>query len=195
MKILKKHRNLLIGVSIGDGYINKNGYIDIWHSPKQKELVDYKYNLLKPFCKIKPYTIMRGGFPSYGFRTQSFPFIKLLRRILYKKQGKTLSRQILNRLGVREIAIWWMDDGSMSKKINKNTGNLRAAVFTLCTCMSKSQNQIIINWFKEKYDIKFGQRKMKNSYALICGTKEGRKLSKLLNPYIISSMKYKILIE
>ena len=36
---------------------------------------------------------------------------------------------------------------------------------------------------------------MRNSYALICGTKEGKKLSKLLEPEIIPSMKYKIFID
>ena len=195
MKIKRESRNLLIGLSIGDGYINKKGFIDIWHSPEQKEFVDYKYSLIKEYCNIKPQTIIRGSFQSYGFRTKCTPFIKVLRRILYKKEGKTLTRKLLDRLSIREIAIWWMDDGSMSKKINKNTGNIKALVFTLSTCCSKEQNQIIIDWFLEKYNIRFGQRKMRNSYALICGTKEGKKLSKLLEPEIIPSMKYKIFID
>ena len=195
MKIKKEHRNLLIGLSIGDGYVNKNGYIDIWHSPKQKEYVDYKYSLIKEYCNVKPYLIHRGGFPSYGFRTKTTPFIKVIRRVLYKKESKTLSTKILERLSLREIAIWWMDDGSMSIKKNKKTGSTKALVFTLSTCCNKEQNQIFIDWFFKKYNIKFGQRKMKNSYALICGTKEGKKLSALLEPYIIPSMKYKIFIK
>lgn len=196
MKIKKQHRNLLIGLSIGDGYINKNGFIDIWHSPKQKEYVLYKYSLVKEYCNIQPYPRkFSSGFESFGFRTKVNDFIKLIHRILYKNGKKTLSKKLLNRLSPKELAIWWMDDGSMSKKINKSNGNIKALVFTLSTCTTIEQNQIIIDFFKEKYDISFGIRKMKNSYSLICGTKEGKKLSKLLEPFIIDSMKYKIFIN
>ena len=128
--------------------------------------------------------------------TKSLPFLKLLRRILYDSNGKKhITGKILNRLSLQELAIWWMDDGSMSKKINKKTGNIKSLVFTLSTCISKEDNEKIIEFFYSKFSIKFGIRKMKNQYALICGTKEGKKLSKLLYPYLIPSMQYKLFSE
>lgn len=196
MKIKRKHRNLLIALAIGDGYVNNNGYIDIWHSPKQKEYVDYKYSLVKEYCGIKPYIKQfSSGFYSYGFRTKSTEFIKLLRRIIYKNGKKTITEKLLNRLTPRELALWWMDDGSMSKRINKHTGRVKGLIFTLSTCVSREQNQIILDWFKRTHDISFTIRKMKNNYALVCGTREGKKLSRLIEPYVINSMKYKIFIN
>lgn len=195
MKIKKEHRNILIGLSIGDGYINKNGYLDIWHSPKQKDLVDYKYSLVKDYCNIIPYTrTFKNGFQSYGFRTKNKTFLRLLRRVMYKDGKKKITRKLLNRLSLKELAIWWMDDGNKSIKYNKKNNKIRALVFRLSTCTTKEQNQIIIDWLFETYGVKFGQTKDKNHYSLICGTKEGKKLSVLLLPYIIPSMRYKIFI-
>ena len=197
MKIKKEDRSLLIAMSIGDGYLSKNGVLEIGHSEKQLDYLIYKRNLIKSFCKENNITekINKYGFKQYRFQTKVHSFIKVLRRVIYKDNIKHISRKLLNRLSPREIAIWWMDDGSMSIRKNKNTGNVEALVFTLSTCTTKEQNQIIIDWFKECYNIKFGQRKMKNNYALICGTKEGKKLSFLLNEFIIPSLKYKIFID
>lgn len=198
MKITKKQRNLLIALALGDGYISKDGVLEIGHSLKQKEYLDYKYSLIKDFCNHPPkYKISKKyNYTTYVLHTKSLPFLKLLRRILYDSNGKKhITGKILNRLSLQELAIWWMDDGSMSKKINKKTGNIKSLVFTLSTCISKEDNEKIIEFFYSKFSIKFGIRKMKNQYALICGTKEGKKLSKLLYPYLIPSMQYKLFSE
>ena len=196
MKIKNEDRNLLIAMAIGDGYLTKTGQLEIGHSVKQLDYLNYKLNLIKSFCKPDPINCKTNkyNYVLHRFSTKTYSFLKVLRRVLYKDGKKTISRKLLNRLSPKEIAIWWMDDGSMSKKINKNTGNINGLVFTLSTCTTKEQNQIIIDWFREEYNIIFGQRKMKDNYALICGTKEGKKLSFLLKDYIIPSLQYKIFI-
>jgi len=193
MKIERKHRNLLIALSLGDGYINKKGYLDVWHSERQEELVRYKYSLVRQYCNISiQERLFSGKFRSLGFRTKTLEFAKLLRRILYKNGKKTLSRKILNRLSPEHIAIWWMDDGTKGTKYNKNTGNIKACVYRLCLCTSREQCQIVIDWFREVYNINFGITKEKNNFSITCGTKEGKKLSDILRPHIIPSMLYKI---
>ena len=153
MKIKKEHRNLLIAMSIGDGYLNKNGYLDIWHSPKQKEFVDYKYDLIRMFCNIKPEVINRSGFNSYGFRTKSEDFLKLLRRIIYKNGKKNITRKILNRLNALGVAIWYMDDGHIN--IRKTGDKIHGFYIKIATCEPIEQVEIIINYFKEVWDVSF----------------------------------------
>ena len=193
MKIKKEHRNLLIALSLGDGYINKRGYLDIWHSEKQKEYVNYKYSLIKEYCKIEVQErTFSGKYKSYGFRTRTFDFCKLLRRVLYKNGKKTITRKLLNRLAPFHLAIWWMDDGSKGIKYNKEKTKVKACVYRLSLCTTKEECQIVIDWLKETYNISFGITKEKNLFSITCGTREGRKFSDLIREYIIPSMLYKI---
>lgn len=195
MKITKKHRDMFIASAIGDGYISKNGVLTIAHSIKQEDYLLHKAELLKPFLTPKGITKRLTGegnrHQQVNFTCKVSKFSKAVRRILYKDGKKVLSRKILNRLLPEHIAIWWMDDGSCSLQKTKE-GKVHGSISTLSTCTSREQNQIIIDWFFEKYGIKFNQRKMKNHYALVCGTREGRKLKDLIEPYVIDSMKYKL---
>ena len=75
---------------------------------------------------------------------------------IYKNGKKTITRKLVNRLDKRAIAIWYMDDGSLSNRKDKN-GTVTASVLTLYTCTTKENNQIIIDYFDEVWGIKFGQ--------------------------------------
>ncbi len=52
-------RSIIIGSILGDGYLRiipgrKNAFLEINHSIKAKEYVDYKYNSLKRLCESAP---------------------------------------------------------------------------------------------------------------------------------------------
>ncbi len=196
MKIDKKSRNLLIALTIGDGYIhNKNGTLSFRHCPKQKEYVEWKSNELKKngINNTGAYWVKNHIWGGYELRTYSMKFLKLLRKIIYKNGKKTITRKLLNRLDKRAIAIWYMDDGSLSNRKDKN-GTVTASILTLCTCTTKENNQIIIDYFDEVWGIKFGQRKMKEHFALICATREARKFIKIVEETVkeIQCMHYKL---
>ncbi len=193
MKITRKERNLIIAVSIGDGHIDKRGSVSMFHSDKQREFVEYKFKLLKRLCTTDKLIVRQSnGTTQYGFRLKVSKFTKMLRRVLYPNGKKHISRKILNRLDAQCLAIWWMDDGSCSNILQETTGNPRTSISTLSTCLSKEENQVIIDWFKEEHGISFGQRKMKNHYALTCRMKEGRKLRDFIGNFVIEPMKYKL---
>lgn len=194
MKITKELRNYLIAIAIGDGYIDKSGNIWVWHSSKQKDYVEYKFNLVKTVCKHKELltrTVYTGDV-QYGFKCSHSKFTKTLRKILYPNGKKTITRKLLNRLDSEHLAIWWMDDGHCSNIYYKPTGNLRSSISTLSTCVSREENQVIIDWLQDKFGIRFGQRKMKNYYALTCRLAEGRKLRSVIGNFVIPSLTYKL---
>ena len=83
-----------------------------------------------------------------------------------------------------------MDDGSLCKKVRN--GKIHAWDLYLNTYLTKEENQVIIDYFKEVHAISFGQVKNNGTYRLRCGTKEARKFIKLIEKHIIPSMKYKI---
>ena len=123
------------------------------------------------------------------------PFIKVLRRVVYKNGKKTFSRKLLNRLDAKGIAIWFMDDGHIN--IRKNKGRPCGFYIKISTCEPKKEVQTIIDFFKEQWNINFymfHEGKKEDSYSLCCGTKEGLKFIELVKPYVsqVPSMIHKI---
>jgi len=191
MKITKKHRDIFMACAMGDGHISKGGAFIAFHSERQKAFVEYKAKLLGPMLCSRLTRVCSGRFPQVGISCRTSKFTKAARRWLYPNGKKRISAKAVRRLSPLTFAIWWMDDGSLSVKRGK-TGRIKATVSTLSTCVSREENQVIIDELYKKFGVKFGQRKLKSSYALICGTREGRKLRDVLSPYIIPSMRYKI---
>lgn len=202
-KFNKDSRNLIIGLLLGDGTISNNNVFKLSHGHKQKEYLEWKINLLNE------HGIKNNGLKEYistcGYNVNStvyysqlsiIPFIKVLRKIIYKPVKNYANRKLLNRLNSLGLAIWYMDDGCIN--IRKTGDKIHGFYIRISTCLYKEQNQVIIDYFKEVWDISFYQfkegRPGKNTYSLCCGTQEGVKFIELIKPYVEScpSMLYKI---
>ena len=86
-----------------------------------------------------------------------------------------------------------MDDGALS--FRKTKDKIHGIYVRISTCSSKEENQVIIDYFKEEWNINFYQFKEgKETYSLCCGTKEAVKFIEIVKPYVsqIPSMTYKI---
>lgn len=201
-KFNKESRNLLIGLLLGDGTISNNNVFKIAHCEAQKDYLEWKINQLKN-CGIRnnginSYMKTKGfntGVPVYYTQLNIVPFIKVLRRVIYKGKKIVGNRKLLNRLGAREIAIWYMDDGHIN--IRKDKGRPCGFYIKISTCEPRQEVQTIIDYFKEQWNINFymfHEGKKEDSYSLCCGTKEGLKFIDIVKPYVIQvpSMVHKI---
>lgn len=195
----KRKKSLLIGLVLGDGHLNTNSGValEIEHGAKQKFYLDYKNKLLASLlnCKeCKEYHRVKAN--TYKI-SKGHRYFRILHKWLYKGKEKHFSKKILSYLTPEAIALWWMDDGTHSVECQHTKGVVSSHKFALYTFTNEEDTQNIIDFFKEKYDIKFYpiKRVLKNEirYYLQCRTKEGRKLSNLLRPYIIPGMEYKIM--
>lgn len=201
-KITKTSRNLLIGLLLGDGTISNNYVFKLAHCEAQKDYLEWKINLLKEAGirnnGIKSYIKTRGyntGVPVYYTQLNIIPFVKVLRRVVYKEKKIIGNRKLLNRLSAREIAIWYMDDGHIN--IRKKKDKIIGFYIKISTCEPKKEVQTIIDYFKEVWNINFymfHEGKKEDSYSLCCGTKEGLKFIELVKPYVLQvpSMIHKI---
>lgn len=202
-KITKESRNLLIGLLLGDGTISNNNVFKIAHAESQKDYLEWKVKQLNN-CGIrnngiKSYIKTCGyGIEKIVYYTQLniIPFIKVLRKVMYKNKKIIGNRKLLNRLSAREIAIWFMDDGHINIRKSKE-GKYIGFYIKISTCEPKEEMQVIIDYFKEVWDINFylfHEGKKENSYSLCCGTKEGKKFINIIKPFVIQipSMEYKI---
>ena len=201
-KITKESRNLLIALLLGDGTISNNNVFKLSHCEKQRDYLEWKIeqlknaglrnNGLKEYISVKGYNI---GKKVYYTQLNVIPFIKVLRRVFYKPYKKLGNRKLLNRLDAKGIAIWYMDDGHINYR--KTNGKVHGFYIKIATCIPKEELQIIIDYFKEVWDIEFymfHEGKKEDSYSLCCGTKEGLKFIELVKPYVsqVPSMIHKI---
>lgn len=201
-KITKQSRNLLIGLLLGDGTISNNFVFKLSHSEQQKDYLEWKIKQLNEAGlrnnELKEYTSTKGfniGKTVLYTQLNIIPFIKVLRRVFYKPNKVLGNRKLLNRLSAREIAIWYMDDGHINYRKTKD--KVHGFYIKIATCLPKEELQIIIDYFKEVWNIQFymfHEGKKENSYSLCCGTKEGIKFINIVEPYVkqVPSMLHKI---
>lgn len=202
-KITKESRNLLIGMLLGDGTILNNNVYKLAHCEQQKDYLEWKIKQLNDHglrnCGLKTYTSSCGyntGKTVYYTQLNIIPFVKVLRRVFYKPTKKIGNRKMLNRLDARGIAIWYMDDGHINIRKDKDKRPMGFYI-KIATCLPKDELQIIIDYFKEVWDVNFymfHEGKKENSYSLCCGTKEGLKFIDIVKPYVsqVPSMIHKI---
>lgn len=202
-KITKESRNLLISLLLGDGTICNNNVFKLAHAEQQKDYLEWKIkqlndagirnNGLKTYVKTCGYNT---GVNVYYTQLNIIPFIKVLRRIFYKPKKVLGNRKLLNRLDARGIAIWYMDDGHINIRKDKD-GRPIGFYIKIATCLPKNELQIIIDYFKEVWDVNFymfHEGKKEDSFSLCCGTKEGLKFINIIKKYVLQvpSMVHKI---
>lgn len=178
-KFNKDSRNLLIAMLLGDGTISNNYVFKVAHSESQKEYLEWKVQQLKEYGirnnGIKSYIKTRGynpGVPVYYTQLNIIPFIKVLRRVVYKDKKVIGNRKLLNRLTPLGIAIWYMDDGHINIRRSK-TGRVHGFYIKISTCEPKAEVQEIIDYFKEEWNINFymiHEGRKRDSYSLCCST-------------------------
>jgi len=208
-------RALLIGMIYGDGTLNvrkrtrKNGdtYISsemqITHSPKQREYLLYKSELLRDMFggkhSVRQYKVF---LPKTGKQyvqhklSKSNKYFVTLKKLLYDNGTKRFTSRALSMLTPHGIAIWYMDDGSPRININKQ-GNVSSVATDIATNCSLDEVNTIIDYFSNEHGIEFKKRRDKkcateSQYSIQANTNETKKFCKLIDKHIIPSMQYKL---
>ena len=194
-KITKNSRKLILGMAIGDGYISKGNFLSIRHREKQLGYLQWKRNLLKAngINVTDIQWVQNNNYGAYEFRTLSYKFIHNIRNSLYMPYKNISTPKILKNMSPLTIAIWYMDDGSISTQ--SRNGKPYRSLITISTCISKEDNQVIIDYFANNYGIKMNQRKMRNKYSLVISSKENVcKFLDIVRPYVneVDCMGYKL---
>ena len=178
----------VIGTVLGDGCIAKNKlgdtFLMIQHCSKQREYVEYKRELFKSFT-IMPvrFALTNFGHSTYKFSTLIHPTLKELHSKFYINGKKIVTEEILEHLTVLGLALWYMDDGY--KDTNDD--------YYLCTHSFSLENQKIIReYLRRKFDIWTTIRRDRKYYFLYICRKSREQFEKLIFPFIVPCLKYKL---
>src|SRR3989344_2241204 len=177
-------KQVILGCILGDGYmrVKTNAHLQITHSIKQKEYVDWKHQILRDLVLTPPKQYSgNAGRIGYRFFTRSLPAITQYYKMFYENGCKVIPKGLV--LSPLSLAVWFMDDGAKSRKsIYLNTQNFD----------SSSQNNligalgglgIIANLHKDK---QYFRIHIPKQYAA--------KMVHIIKPFVIASMQYKLLI-
>ncbi|MDD5318869.1 MAG: hypothetical protein PHF79_03615 [Candidatus Pacebacteria bacterium] len=177
---------VIIGSLLGDGYIRtipgrKNSFLEINHSIKQKEYVDWKYEILKEITVSGPKSrIIDKVRTAYRFYTKQLPELTQLEKRFYQNGKKVIPNDLI--ISPLSLAVWFMDDGSKCREcdvyLNTQQFGLEDQMRLLDT-LKAFNIDARLNKDKVYKRIRF----MKSSLA---------QFRNLVKPYIIPSMKYKI---
>lgn len=198
----KEVQGALVGTLLGDSWVSNRN--EFGCEQITKSLIDVKGNILSNIAPdISVYYHNRQRQPNgfnknpkrtYIVQTNKHAYFEKLRKLLYPKGEKVVSKTTLNKLTPEGIALWFMDDGYLDYKKSSNTRNLR-----LCTDSFDSLSiKNIQEYFKNTYNIttKVMMHKARQGYMpkprISFGAKEMQKLIVLIYKYFVPEMMYKI---
>jgi hypothetical protein len=179
-------RSVIIGSILGDGYVRiipgrKNAFLEINHSIKMKNYVDWKYQILKSIVLSPPKSRKgNGNRIAYRFFTRQHPEItKLFKRFYVKGEKRIPDNLILDPIS---LAIWYMDDGSKCGTSNYYLNTQQFSVedqMKLIACLKKFKVVATLNRDKTYWRIR-----------IIMATVPTFK--NLIQEYVVPSLQYKI---
>lgn len=197
MTVLTKcQRAALIGTILGDAHLEKNGRyvrLKIDHSIKQQAYVEHKYKIFREHAAGIPKIVSVADkrtlqiYKHVRFNTKSISQFVKYRSLFYSDGRKIVPDQISEILiSPLALAIWFMDDGA--RRTDCKALRLHTSAYSFL------ENTLLVNTLRKNFDIKSKIHKVKEgSYTLYIPSNEAKKFCQLIEPYIIPSMRYKLL--
>lgn len=189
----EEQEQMILGSLLGDMNLSTpgmnrqvNSRLAIVQSDKQEELFMKKVEILGEFMGSyrlytpspdsrtgKVYKSWRGNSKAHSVFTDMY-------HLLYPNGIKILTKEYLNKINNPiALAYWFMDDGSNSGVIATN-------------CFSEEEVELLVDWMQNKWDIKCSINISSNSYVLRISQKSRLDFERLIFPYMIPSMYYKL---
>ena len=160
-----------------------NAFLEINHSIKAKDYVDYKYTSLKRLCESIPkQRDGNEGRVAYRFFTKQSKELTDLYNQFYENNKKIIPKDLI--LNPVILAIWYMDDGSKCRDHDIYLNTQQFSINDQKILLSKLRMLGIsarLNKDKKYQRI----RLLKNSVSKFMG---------IISPYVFTSMRYKLVM-
>jgi len=185
-------RSLVIGSLMGDMYAsNTRGCWISWsHIIKQQALSNLKLRVLSPHHATKYNRTSGYGSEMILYTIHASKEIRPIHEMVYSNHGKKLvTKEVLDEIDELAMAIWYMDDGSLShgqKGKQRPRANFHTEGFSL------DENQLIVDWFWERWEIKAVIVKSRQYNHIRLNADAAIQMWDIIAEYIIPEMRYKL---
>jgi hypothetical protein len=196
MKLTKKQKSAIIGMILGDGYLQKTGKsnarLRLEHKEDHKEYLLWKTSLLpqlfqgkpKMMERVHPITLKKYRYVRH--QSNSSPILGKLRRIFYPDGKKHIPENLPNLMKDDiAFAIWYYDDGYYSQKAY--------AIYLYLGKVTPEEAEIAQKTLLENFGLKsYVVNKKDKGFVLYFPSSEKEKIKKILQKYYVPIMAYKI---
>ena len=180
--LTERQKAIIVGCLLGDGAMRckTNALLEINHSIKQREYVEWKYNELKEIVSTKPHKRFgNAGRIAYRFTTKSLPELTEIYRRFYSGTKKIIPDNL--KIHPLSLAVWFMDDGCKSYR----------AIYLNTQKFSPIEQADLRSLLKQQFDIKATLNKDKEYYRLRIAVSSVDKFIEIIKPYLLPMFRYK----
>jgi LAGLIDADG DNA endonuclease family protein len=178
--------SLLIGSLLGDGTLRKQGnrlnaLLEVNHSYKHHEYVDWKWQFFKSYVLTGPKPrIGNGSRIAYRFTTRSLPMFTEYYSLFYRNGKKEIPLSL--KLDPLSLAVWFMDDGNKT----------RSALYFNTQQFNLTDQKYLQKLLFNTFGLKSTLNRDKNYFRIRISTESSIVLRKIIEPYVIPCLKYKL---
>jgi len=194
IELSQRQQSIILGTLLGDGCLktsNVSSYLTISHTYKQKEYLFWLYEELKSICPTAPKSyISKGKYETWYFASESRKDLKEINDKIYTPK-KAVNKWWADQIDELALAIWFMDDGTLSY-INKKRSDFSFAT----NSFSEEENYLLASVLKTKFDIDTSVKPLNKKsglqYNLYIHDNSFDKFSNLIDANVVPSMRYKL---
>ena len=192
--ISNQQQDVLVGLMLGDGSLEFNGYrgtrLQVKQSEERREYVFWLYSQFAHMTKTPPQ--QRPDTRQWYFGTRFFENLEELRNIFYARRTKVVPANITELFqSPLTLAVWFMDDGHLDYRAKSHY-----AYHISTDSFTESEVKVLQKLLLEKFGI------VAKTYLSLCRGKKYPKLyigkegrdafTKTVAPYILSCFRYKL---
>lgn len=196
-------RRFLIGCSLGDGCLSRsprNGSVTlhiqrkqqheayaIWQLSKLNEILGTKASLR--------YFLDKGRYPAVRFGVTSKALLSPVYDFLYPNGKKIFSSDLLQELALPELALFWMDDGSLEvRKRVKPSGSVKIERSAwLAVCEDEATTDLVGTWIQSLTGSRYTKvRHVSGKFYLRWHSQQCRNLIEKIKPFVLPCLGYKV---
>jgi recombination protein RecA len=190
---------VVLGSLLGDGDLSPNRRdrdgvrFRLGHGLQQRDYLDWKVSLLANISCSRRQT-ERACFADFT----SLPELGELQRTVYLGGGKkVITEEYLKALTPLALAIWYLDDGSLSVRSagrQQRTLGGSGRVALRVEAMSEGSRNRLVDYLRDNYgfDVSWRLAGARREAVLTFSTQSSRKFLSLVAPYVHPSMDYKL---
>lgn len=184
LHLTTKQLHVVLGSILGDAYIHPKGKICFEQANSQKEYLFWKHSLLKSISYPKVSLVKR-----YDKRTKKTTiswrfylrqYFRPLRKAFYNNKKKVIPMAIEPWVSPLLLAVWYMDDGSLSR---------RRYPLLMTECYTLDDLKIIQKILAQRYNLKLS---ITPKRRLRVSPHSRDKFFSLVRPHIHESLTYKL---
>ena len=181
--LAEKSKAIIIGCVLGDGAMRckKNALLEINHSSKQKNYVNWKFEALQSLVNTPP-KLRKSGRNRIAcrFTTRSLPTLTSIYKRFYKSGKKEIPKDL--KLKPLSLAVFFMDDGCKSYN----------ALYLNTQKYSLKSHDTLIRLLRKQHEVKASINKDKKYYRLRIAVGSVDRFKNIIEPYLLPEFRYKL---